>query len=120
MDIDLQQLRKLSGSEPPIQDADGNAVEFKIYCHYCHSRLDVGNIPPLTRIICPDCHQQITVPQYFADLWIERFSQQALDNFVGYAYSPVLHRKVAVKISKGAAETLGAELAQKLTDLRKQ
>ena len=107
MDIDLQQLRKLSGSEPPIQDADGNAVEFKIYCHYCHSRLDVGNIPPLTRIVCPDCHQQITVPQYFADLWIERFSQQALDNFVGYAYSPVLHRKVAVKISKGAAETLG-------------
>ena len=105
--MDLERLQKIAGSVPPVRDEEGNALEFKIYCRYCGVRLDVGNIPPLTKTLCPECHQQLTVPQYFADMWIYSFCPGALDNYVAYAYSPVLNRPVALKISKGAAETLG-------------
>ena len=106
MTFDLEGLQKLSGLIPPVKDEEGNAVDFKIYCRHCGTLLQVGNIPPLTRIICPDCHQQLTVPQFFADLLIESFLPGALDNFAAKAYSPVLNRDVALKISKAAAETL--------------
>ena len=105
--MDLERLQKIAGSVPPVRDEEGNALEFKIYCRYCGVRLDVGNIPPLTKTLCPECHQQLTVPQYFADMWIYSFCPGARDNYVAYAYSPVLNRPVALKISKGAAETLG-------------
>ena len=82
-------------------------MDFKIYCRHCGARLQVGNIPPLSKIICPECHQQLTAPQFFADLLIESFLPGALDNFVAKAYSPVLNRDVILKISKAAAETLG-------------
>ena len=65
MDIDLQQLRKLSGSEPPIQDADGNAVEFKIYCNYCHSRLDVLRMA-IDKL--SENHRKLIILRYFRDL----------------------------------------------------
>lgn len=106
MTLDLEGLQKISGLIPPVKDADGNAVDFKIYCRHCGAHLQVGNIPPMSRIICPDCHQQLTVPQFFADLLIESFLPDALDNFAAKAYSPVLNRDVALKISKAAAETL--------------
>jgi serine/threonine protein kinase len=107
MDLDLQSLQKIAGSVPPIKDEEGNALEFKIYCKYCGVRLDVGNIPPLSRTLCPACHQELIVPQYFADRWIYGFCENALDNYVAQAYAPVLDRMVAIKISKAAAETLG-------------
>ena len=106
MTLGLEDLQRLSGLIPPLKDADGNAVDFKIYCRHCGAHLQVGNIPPLTRIICPECHQQLVVPQFFADLLIESFLPGALDNFAAKAYSPVLNRDVALKISKAAAETL--------------
>lgn len=107
MDLDLLTLQKISGSVPPVKDADGNALEFKIFCRYCGVRLDVGNVPPLTKTICPECHQHLIVPQYFADFWITEFCKGACDNFTAHAYSPVLNRDVAIKISKSAAETFG-------------
>ena len=107
MTLDLEGLQKLSGLIPPVKDEEGNAVDFKIYCRHCGARLQVGNIPPLSKIICPECHQQLTAPQFFADLLIESFLPGALDNFVAKAYSPVLNRDVILKISKAAAETLG-------------
>ena len=106
MTFDKESLQRLSGLIPPVKDADGNAVDFRIYCRHCGAHLQVGNIPPLTRIICPECHQHLAVPQFFADLLIERFLPGALDNFAAKAYSPVLNRDVALKISKAAAETL--------------
>lgn len=106
-EITLELLQKISGSIPPVKDEEGNALEFRIFCHHCRAKLDVGNIPPLTKTLCPECHQVLIVPQYFADLWIEKFCRGALDNYVAYAFSPVLNREVALKISKGAAETLG-------------
>ena len=107
MSIDLLTLQKLSGSVPPVRDEDGNALEFKIHCRHCGVPLEVGNIPPLTQTLCPVCHQHLTVPQYFADYWLEEFCRGALDNFVAHAFDPVLNREVAVKISKAAAESLG-------------
>ncbi len=107
MSIDLVLLQKISGSIPPVRDDEGNAVEFKIHCRHCGVRLDVGNIPPLTKTLCPECHQHLIVPQYFADYWLESFCPNALDNYLSHAFSPVLNREVAVKISKAAAETLG-------------
>ncbi len=107
MSLTLEQLQKTANCVPPVRDEDGNALEFKIYCRHCGIRLDVGNIPPLTRTVCPQCRQQLTVPQYFAGLWIEKFCPGAVDNFVAHAFSPVLNRDVAIKISKAAAETLG-------------
>ena len=106
MTVDLEGLQDLSGLIPPVRDEEGNAVDFKIYCRRCGAKLQVGNIPPLTKIICPECHQHLVVPQFFADLLIESFLPNALDNFVAKAYSPVLNRDVALKISKAAAETL--------------
>lgn len=107
MGFDLLTLQKISGSIPPVRDADGNAVEFKIHCRCCGVRLDVGNIQPLAKTLCPECHQPLTVPQYFADFWITEFCKGARDNFVARAFAPVLNCDVALKISKGAAETFG-------------
>ena len=106
MAIDLENLQSLSGLIPPVKDENGNAVDFKICCRHCGTLLQVGNMPPLSKIICPECHQQLVVPQFFADLLIESFPPGALDSFVAKAYSPVLDRDVALKISKAAAETL--------------
>ena len=106
MTLDLEGLQRLSGLIPPVKDENGNAVDFRIYCRHCGAHLQVGNIPPLTKIICPECHQLMVVPQFFADLLIESFLPGALDNFAAKAYSPVLNRDVVIKISKAAAETL--------------
>lgn len=107
MEMDLEFLQKVAGSVPPVRDEEGNALEFKIYCRCCRTKLEVGNIAPLTRTLCPSCHQTLVIPQYFADFWIERFCPGALDNYAAYAFSPVLNREVCIKISKAAAETLG-------------
>ena len=107
MEFELRELQRIAGSVPPTTDEDGNALVFKINCRSCGIRLDVGNVPPLTKILCPECHQQVIVPQYFADFWISEFCKGALDNFAARAFSPVLNREVALKISKSAAETLG-------------
>ncbi len=107
MAMNLEQLQFFAGSVPPVKDADGNALVFKIFCRHCGVKLDVGNIPPLTKTICPECHQHLIVPQFFADLWIEEFCTGALDNYVAKAFDPVLNRDVALKISKAASETLG-------------
>ena len=80
MTVDLEGLQDLSGLIPPVRDEEGNAVDFKIYCRRCGAKLQVGNIPPLTKIICPECHQHLVVPQFFADLLIESFLPNALDN----------------------------------------
>ena len=106
MTIDLESLHRLSGLTPPVKDENGNAIDFKIHCRHCAARLQVGNIPPLTKTLCPECNQQLVIPQFFADLLIEKFLPGALDSFVAKAYSPVLNRDVALKISKAAAETL--------------
>lgn len=106
MAFDLEKLQRISGLTAPVMDESGNAVDFKIYCRHCSAHLQVGNIPPLSKIICPECHQQLVVPQFFADLLIESFLPGALDNFATRAYAPVLNRDVALKISKAAAETL--------------
>ncbi|MBE6381018.1 MAG: hypothetical protein E7047_08825 [Lentisphaerae bacterium] len=107
MSLDLLTLQKIAGSIPPVRDSEGNAVEFKIYCRYCGVRLEIGGVPPLTKTLCPECHQPLTVPQYFADFWITEFCKGARDNFVARAFAPVLNCEVALKISKGAAETFG-------------
>ena len=107
MSLDLFELQKIAGSIPPVKDEEGNALEFKIVCRCCGARLDVGNVPPLTKTLCPECHQQLIVPQYFADLWITEFCKGARDNYVAHAFDPVLNREVALKISKSAAETFG-------------
>lgn len=107
MSMDLEQLQRVAGSIPPVKDADGNALVFKIFCRQCGAKLDVGEIAPLTKTVCPECHNHLIVPQFFADLWIESFCTGALDNYVAKAFDPVLNRDVALKISKAAAETLG-------------
>lgn len=105
--MELKELQLFAGSEPPVVDADGNATDFKVRCLACGARLNVGNLPPLSQSICPECHTLFTVPQYFAGYWIEGFCSGALDNFAAKAYDPVLDRDVAIKISKAAAETMG-------------
>lgn len=104
--MELEELQRIAGLIPPVKDEDGNAIDFKILCRHCGAELQVGNIKPLARTVCPECHQALIIPQFFADLLIESFCTKALDNFVAKAYSPVLNRDVALKISKAAAETL--------------
>jgi len=106
MSFSLEDLQQMAGLTPPVKDEDGNALQFKICCRCCGARLDVGNIPPLTKTLCPECHQLLIVPQFFAEFWIEQFCPDALDNFVAKAFAPVLSRDVAIKISKASAETL--------------
>ncbi len=107
MAIELEQLQRIAGLEPPVFDAAGHALEFKLPCRGCGARLDVGGLEPLTQTVCPECHRVFTVPQFFAGFWIAGFCAGALDNFVALAYDPVLERDVVIKISKAAAQTLG-------------
>ena len=107
MAIALKELQKIAGLEPPVTDDDGRALELKISCRKCGARLDVGELEPLSETPCPECGEMLTVPQFFGGYFITAFCPGALDSFVCKAYDPVLERDVALKISKGAAETLG-------------
>jgi len=107
MTIELTELRKIAGLEPPVTDGDGRAVELKACCRNCGERLDFGELQPLSRILCPYCGAALIVPQYFGGYFIVGFCDGALDNYVCQAYDPVLRRDVALKISKASAETLG-------------
>lgn len=107
MAIELQALQRIAGLEPPVLDANRRTVELKMHCRHCGTKLDMGELEPLSVTVCPACREAVTVPQYFAGCLISAFCSGALDNYVCKAYDPVLDRDVAVKISKAAAETLG-------------
>lgn len=107
MTIELQELQRIAGLTPPVLDENGQALELKVCCRNCGTKLDMGEMEPLSVTVCPVCKEALTVPQYFAGCMITAFCNGALDNYVCKAYDPVLDRDVALKISKAAAETLG-------------
>ncbi len=70
----------------------------KIFCRGCHSKLDVSDLEPFSRVPCPCCGTQLRVPKRFDRYLLEKVCGIGGMSKVYRAIEPDLARRVAVKI----------------------
>ena len=75
------------------------AEALKISCRRCHSKLDLSDCEPFSKIACPECGTTLTVPMRFERYLLEKVCGKGGDAVVYRAIEPELARRVAVKLS---------------------
>lgn len=75
------------------------AEALKISCRHCHSKLDLSDCAPFSKIACPECGTFLTVPMRFERYLLEKVCGKGGDSIVYRAIEPELARRVAVKIA---------------------
>lgn len=77
----------------------------KVQCPFCHTRLDLSDLPAFSEISCPKCAAPLTVPSWFQKILLEEVLCVRPGLQVFRALDPTLDREACVKLMHSASLT---------------
>jgi len=70
----------------------------KVRCHSCEQKLDLSEMTPFAKVLCPNCETSLIVPRWFGDYLLEELAGEGGMAKVYRALELTLEREVAIKI----------------------
>ena len=75
----------------------------KVQCPFCHTRLDLSDLPAFSEISCPKCTVSMTVPRWFQKILLEEVLSIRPGLQVFRALDATLDREACVKLMHSAS-----------------
>ncbi len=83
-------------------------------CGACGGSIDTSKVKPLSRVRCPQCDAEATVPAGFGDLFLIKMLGSGAAGIVCLGLNDKLHRQVAVKVLKKSDDKDDADHVKEL------